>query len=237
MAIRPQHLLFLLLLPAATLARADVCDVPMELPAKPELSDYADYGAFVVDIMNYKKKQEEVYQHRQDCPDIYQQAPIEMTESTENLESAVAEARESIRAGERAMAGSSIGSLDNRTDMQEQSGDNLSGLFLDTSLDVLNLDLSAHTDPGQLTNFLSFSLADTLVDDPRSNVSDPQRQDELFPEGAEFLLESQVPILGPLQVVDIEFGERTSILLRADGTQLNRSATVMQNCLSSCAGN
>lgn len=47
------------------------CSVPVELPDKPRIQDFADYNDFVVDVMKYKKKKRQQAQHKKQCPQAY----------------------------------------------------------------------------------------------------------------------------------------------------------------------
>ncbi len=49
------------------------CSEPVELPDKPELSQFADYNTFLVEMLEYKSARREQAQHRQACPDAYKQ--------------------------------------------------------------------------------------------------------------------------------------------------------------------
>ena len=208
-----------------------VCDQPMELPNQPQLSDYDDYGAFVVDIMNYKKQEEEKNQHRQDCPELYRQAPVITYTGPEDLDEAVANVNEPARLARQMITASDRSSA---TDfpLEQQPGDALSGLFLGTSLDML--DPHAQMTPDELTRFLSFINA--LVDDPQADITDPERRRDLFPDGSDLDLDPLAPFIGPLQLVGVEVGDRITVLLRADGSSSNQVMSVTQSCMSSCAG-
>lgn len=48
------------------------CSEPVELPDKPELSQFADYNTFLVEVMDYKATKRERAQHRQACPEAYE---------------------------------------------------------------------------------------------------------------------------------------------------------------------
>ena len=232
MATRAHTFLLLACLPAiSVVAHADVCDNPIELPSKPDLGDYADYGAFVVDIMSYKATEEEKRKHRQDCPELYQEAPMIITDAPEDLEEAVSRADSPGRAAEQASTDSDR-STSRDFPLPQQGSDMLSGLYLGTSLDLLDpAGATAQPDPSQLMSFIY-----SLVDEPENDITDPQRRDERFPDSPDFLFEAEIPLLGPLQLVDISIGDRVTILLRADGSQRNRTSTIMQSCLSSCMG-
>lgn len=47
------------------------CSVPVELPDKPRIENFADYNDFVVEIMKYKKVAREQQEHRSKCPQAY----------------------------------------------------------------------------------------------------------------------------------------------------------------------
>lgn len=47
------------------------CSVPIDLPDKPRISNFADYNDFVVEIMKYKKQKRAQEQHRKQCPQTY----------------------------------------------------------------------------------------------------------------------------------------------------------------------
>ena len=232
MATRAHTFFLLACLPViSVVAHADVCDNPIELPSKPNLGDYADYGAFVVDIMSYKAQEDEKRKHRQDCPELYQEAPMVFTDAPEDLEEAVSQADASRRATSQAGTDSDL-STSRDFPLAQQGSDMLSGLYLGTSLDLLDpAEETAQPDSSQLMSFIY-----SLVDEPQNDITDPQRRDERFPDSPDFLFEAEIPLLGPLQLVDIDVGDRVTILLRADGSQLNRAATIMQSCLSSCMG-
>lgn len=47
------------------------CSVPIDLPDKPRISNFADYNDFVVEVMKYKKQKRAQQQHRKRCPRAY----------------------------------------------------------------------------------------------------------------------------------------------------------------------
>lgn len=47
------------------------CALPIELPDKPRIEDFADYNDFVVEAMKYKKQKRAQQAHRQRCPETY----------------------------------------------------------------------------------------------------------------------------------------------------------------------
>lgn len=47
------------------------CSEPVSLPDKPQLSQFADYNTFLVEVMKYKSSRRKQAQHRATCPQAY----------------------------------------------------------------------------------------------------------------------------------------------------------------------
>ncbi|WP_162925648.1 hypothetical protein [Isoalcanivorax indicus] len=95
LALRLLHLgllpLGLLSLGSAPALAAD-CDTAIVLPERPLLEHYTDYSAFIVDIMQFKRIEDEKLRHREACPDTYLEAAQSPPASTPSLSDAVAQA-------------------------------------------------------------------------------------------------------------------------------------------------
>lgn len=55
----------------APLARGADCSVPIQLPDRPQIDQFADYNTFLVEAMKYKTKKREQAEHKQKCPLAY----------------------------------------------------------------------------------------------------------------------------------------------------------------------
>lgn len=47
------------------------CSVPIQLPDRPQIDQFADYSTFLVEAMEYKTKKREQAEHKQKCPQAY----------------------------------------------------------------------------------------------------------------------------------------------------------------------
>ena len=89
----PQVLLPLaLLFPGSTPALAADCETAIVLPERPLLEHYTDYSAFIVDIMQFKRIEDDKLRHREACPDTYEETGQTPPPATPTLNDAVARA-------------------------------------------------------------------------------------------------------------------------------------------------
>ena len=95
LALRLPHLGLLplsLLSLGGTPALAADCDTTIVLPERPLLEHYTDYSAFIVDIMQFKRIEDDKLRHREACPDAYQETGQTSPQATPTLNDAVAQA-------------------------------------------------------------------------------------------------------------------------------------------------
>lgn len=223
----------MLVTPAHT---APCSDGPVQLPERPQASDYSDQKAFMADVLAWKELEELHMAHRQTCPHLYR-SPVTRGPAQDALPSAAAASQFNQDAAAQALA-----SLVNQdgSGLAVLSTDSLANSMLVAGglINLLDINLAALEEALQEEGLDKARLAELLL----ANTQEDLRID-LTEEMLETLLEGItgdtfedffVRLSGEFIIKDIKTEDGLRVVIGIDNDQIITGQILGQSCLSSC---